>query len=309
MLSVQRRVPDPRAAALGAAIRVYNAPALHRVLPMPAALRLVRSRTERCWKDPTTRFQAETHMRFLVGRSGSSVGMDVLARRYLYEYFLFDELNCRPWRFGHDRIEHLDRFVEAAAEGRGVIVHFLHHAQYGGVLTAFPQAGHQLSLCAHHELLATRHPGHRQFVRFLHRGGVGTFPAKGSLPHMLDLLAAGRNVAIACDARGSTRVHFLGREVMAASGTWRLAQLSGAPVVPVSAVPDGAGQRVVVHPAIDPRGTTDGPALLQQVLDSHEPVVASRPEAYRRPFLGWGAVPEDLAELASDDPRLGVMHV
>lgn len=266
-------------------------------------------RAEMAWRDEVVRFQAETHMRFLLGRSSRAGDVESLVKPYLVQFFTFNETLYRPWLVTREPIEGLDKLERARAKGRGVLLHFLHHGQYCGIAGMIGRRGFPVHAAAHPLLLESRTPDERQQVRLMQSHGSRLFPATGSYAVMLDLLSRGEIVAVSSDVRGSTAATFLGRDIMCASGVWRLALDSGATVAPLTVRPEGLGERVVIEDPVDPRTFTDGPALQQAVLRVHEPSVLAWPEAMRRPSVAWPPDPKYADELHLDDPRLADMRV
>jgi lauroyl/myristoyl acyltransferase len=283
--------------------------ALHRVVPMPAMRKAIEWRADLAYRNPTLRFQAESHLRFLLGKSRRASDVEGLVRPYLVQYFTFNETLYRPWLIRRQPVAGIENLQSAVSEGRGVIVHYLHHGQYVGMACAVSRLGFPMYAPAHLPLLASKNPDDVQLLRTTTAYGVATFPVTRSYAEMRSLLDEGKTVIIATDVRGSTPATFLGRRILCASGAWRLGMESGAPIVPLTIRPHGARQRVVVQEPIDPRVFTDGVSLQQSMLARHEPSVLAWPEAMRHPLVAWRSVPDDREELQLDDSRLTTFNV
>jgi len=283
--------------------------ALHRLVPMPAMRKAIEWRADLAYRNPTLRFQAESHLRFLLGKSARASDVESLVRPYLVRFFTFNETLYRPWLIRRQPVAGIEHLRSAVSEGRGVILHYLHHGQYVGMACAVSRLGFPMYAPAHPPLLASKNPDDVQLLRTTTAFGVATFPVTKSYAEMRSLLDDRKSVFIATDVRGSTPATFLGRRILCASGAWRLGMESGAPVVPLTIRPHGAGQRVVVEEPIDPRTFTEGLSLQQSMLARHEPSVLAWPEAMRHPLVAWSSVPDDREELQLDDPRLATFSV
>lgn len=283
---------------------LYSWAPLHRTLPIEPTLRLVRWRADHALANPTIRYQAETHMRFAIGKTERAHEVERLAREYVFQYYKCRETDARPWLVTHDAIDGLDRLRDARAQGRGVVLHFLHHGQVVGMLASFGRHGVKVHAPVARFLTTHPAPRDRRASRTARSTGNVYFRAEGSYPKMMGFLRAREVVAVSSDVHGPTRMRFLGRQVRGAAGVARLAIKSGAPIVPVTVHKQGIGQRLVVGEPIDSRDFSSGPELQQEILSRHEPSVLAWPEAIWRPLDRWRPVPDDFDEIGLNDPRM-----
>lgn len=282
-----------------AAVALAHQPWIHQALPTPVTRALISTRARRAWQNPRTRQQALLQMRFLLGESSRAGEIESLAAAYVFESYKRAEYRWQPRRTNRHPVENIELIDEAGRAGIGVLLSFMHHGQFG-IAPSLSRAGIAVHLPVWNRLVEAPTPAQRQLHRTISRGPV-TFPAKGSFPHMLDLLRRGETIMLSNDLPGSLPGTFLGRTVGAASGLVRLAQATGAPILPVTVRPSSGGWRqvVVIEEAIDPRAFPEPEALQTEVLRRHEPAVLAWPEAVENPLRRWNPVtPEDVREFS-----------
>lgn len=227
-------------------------------------------------------------MMFLLGRTVRSFEVSELLPRYIHYTALRRELLWRPHLVRAQRVDGVEIFHRLRHEGRGIIFNFAHHGHFVGVTPSFAAHG------VHAHVAAAPHyfdigPGFggaidRAHIRAVRENGVQTFNSVKSYEYMRDLLRGGATVGLAHDLPGRTRGTWLGREVSVASGITRLALETGAPIVPVSAAPDGLLTRFYAQEPIDPREFSDREALQAEIFRRHEPAVLAWPEAVDWPL-------------------------
>jgi lauroyl/myristoyl acyltransferase len=293
------RVKSKSFADLAYRIHAWSPP--HRLVPMPLASELLRIRAAHAMADPRRRITAQAHMRYLLGRSDLARDAEKLAERYIYHVYTAIELLSRPW-LTRNPIENRGLIDEAAAGGRGVLLHFLHQGNVAGMLASLGYNGIEVDIAASAPLLSSGHYRASRFFTTMACRGARLIPAAtGSYALMVDKLRAGGIVAIASDIPGHLRVTFLDRDVMAASGVSRLGLETAAPIVVMTAEGPIERQRLVLHGPIDPANFSDGRVLLEAILAYHEPSVRARPWMLFRPLERWGPVPEDESEFGQNN--------
>src|SRR3954447_5714132 len=110
--------------ALGAS--VWHRQWTHKAVPVPLTRALIAAKARRAWQEPALREQAIHQMRFLLGRSSRAADIEALAPSYIEQPSLRGEFRWRPGMTTRHRIERGDRVHAAAAQGRGVLVNYLH---------------------------------------------------------------------------------------------------------------------------------------------------------------------------------------
>jgi lauroyl/myristoyl acyltransferase len=282
--------------------RAYATPAMHRALPWPLALATVRVRAARLWKAPKVRAHAVRSMDWVLGCTGaSSEAIEAAARRWVFETIKRDELTWRPWQTTRFPVEGAEVLAELRGQGRGAIVNFLHHGQYGGTFGSLARAGFPSHVAVLPSLIGPQRRSYEGRRRFQHirtaSTGCTIFPAKGGLDQMRELLDAGLLVSLATDVPGNTPMDVLGRRVSCGSGAARLAIETGAPIVPVTAWRRGSLQSLRLEQPIDPRDHGDFRSLQQAIADAHAPALLAWPEGLMEPLERWRAV--DDADIAT----------
>jgi lauroyl/myristoyl acyltransferase len=115
------------------------------------------------------------------------------------------------------------------------------------------------------------------------RAGVPLIPAEGCFPTVAELVAGGAAVVMAFDWPGSAETQFLGRPVWLASGTARLAEQTGALVVPVMRQFRLFRAHTVFGSPLDPRQHAGWRGLHDALAARHERWILECPEALEDP--------------------------
>lgn len=287
--------------AYRAAWLAYTTPQAHRVLPMVVADRLIRTRAQR-QVAASAGDRARLHMEYLLGRSSRAVESGALAEEHLFQTHRRAELRWRPWLTDRFAVEGLDRPDIHRWEGHGVLTSFMHHAQAEGVLRSFSRLGYHMHVPVLASLLEpTAARPFQQQIKLVRKSGNVPFAAGGSYEHMLQLLKDGQILSIAADLPGTTPVTFLGRQILVASGTARLALETGAPILPITSLKHGRFQRVRMETPLLPTDFTSVAELTQALFDAHAPAILAWPEAVELPLARSYAA--DPAERAYFDER------
>lgn len=272
-------------------LRVANP--VRRRVPRAGVRAIVRLRTWLGVRSERRMAVARREMEHLVGAALPDADLDDLARRYVAWTMRRGEYRWHADLVADQEIEGLDHLAKAYAEGRGVVVSFVHHAHFEGAFLAVHRAGFDLDGIVHPLMIAGGGGNFmRQHTRICAMGATLHSTEIGSAG-IADLLRAGRIVCLAVDVAGRTPVSFLGRERLGSFGAARLAAETGSPVVVMSYERAGDGVRIRLHEPLDPADFADPRALLAAMLERHEPAVLDLPEAYDQPIKRWGALPEE----------------
>ena len=271
--------------------RLHAAGVSRRLYPVPVAAALARARAGRTWRsNARARDKAIRSMELLVGRTPRAGEVEQLARRHLSNKYLYEDLLWRERVVTTLRVDNLDRIRALLTAGSGVIVSFLHQGQFNGLFASITRQGVSLVVVANPLFYRPPEPTWQgqvlaqQFRIATDHAGITTIPADQSFDHIVSHLRDGAAVALAADIPGSGPVRFLGRSFGMASGAAKASMLTGAPIVPVSAAPEGYLNRYDVQPALQPSEFPDADTLLQALFDRHEPAVLSWPEAVEGPL-------------------------
>ncbi|MDP2775046.1 MAG: hypothetical protein Q8O61_15950, partial [Nocardioides sp.] len=211
-------------------VRERFAAGVRRGTPQTVVPLIVRARTRRALTDPAMMADAREQMRFLLERTHPEADIEAHAREYVELWLRRAELRWRPAMVCSQPVDGIERLIAARDLGRGVILNFMHHAQYEGAFPSVARMGVPSEIIVHPNMLQPDAPEHmKQRVR------VGT---RGCHVHGTDigmtgisaLVGEGKVVTIATDATGSAEVTFAGRRVKGSSGAARIAVDRDAPV-------------------------------------------------------------------------------
>lgn len=278
---------------IGRAARLYADTRTHRAVPLHVALAATRARSEVFWRRSAGGRQAAlAAMELVVGCCDRAGEVETLARRHVYETAKRSELLWRPWETRRLPIEGAEVLSRLRNDGRGALLHFLHHGPYVGITGSFARAGLPRINAPigpfYFEMPTPGYHGHRdrQHLSCLYDGGR-CFSATGSFGRIVALLERGENVAIAIDMPGTTPVEILGRRVLVSGGIVKLALKTGAPIVPMTMHRRGRIATVRLEEPVEPAGFDGVEALTQELVRRHEPALHAWPEALEWPLQRW----------------------
>lgn len=262
-------------------------------VPRPLVPLLWRLRARLAWSRAAVREDARAQMRFLLEQARPEADVEAAARAYVRYQARRAELRWHPSTLTGLPVEGLAHLVAARAEGRGVILSFIHHGYYDGAFPSIAGRGVPTHMVVYPYMLEPDCPVWlRQHVVVGTANGGRAVSAAIGTDGLVDLLGQGEVVAIATDVPGRTPLRFVGRDVLGSFGAARLATGTGAPVVLMTTEEDDRGRPVIrLHPALEPTDFASPADLLVAMLATHEDVVLRWPEATDLPLSRWG-VPE-----------------
>lgn len=270
---------------------------IRRFVPLNLQLAVARRRVETMWADPAFREAQEANMRFLLEHTERAGEIPELARAYS----IFDiERNYRRWRpkrLISQPVHGIEWLTTKRDPDRGVVLSFMHHGQYDGLMGSIARLGVEMHGVAHpgafdpHAPAAIRqHFKVCSMVPGCHLVNAGDGAAK-----LVEHLEQRAVLALASDVAGRTKVTFLGREMLGSFGAARVAVETGSPVVHLTSHPDGKGGSFFrLHEPLEPSDFAGPEELLTEILLRHEPAVLAWPEAYESPY-GRLAIPSQQA--------------
>jgi len=216
------RIDVPVTTGRGTAARPYR---------VAVALGYARGRLR--WLHPESRRKSRLAVAAIVGKEAN----DGMARDHLAHAGARDQLIRQPGILRGAAIEGDHHLRDAKATGRGVILSYCHFGPFPAIGVTALEVVRDVHQVAGAWLVAPRPdsitPRVRRWRRIFDDAGVPLIAAEGCFAALNDLLQRGSVVVMAFDWPGSVESHFLGRPVRMASGTARLAEASGAVVVPV----------------------------------------------------------------------------
>ncbi|MCW2855237.1 MAG: hypothetical protein JWR52_852 [Marmoricola sp.] len=268
---------------------------VRRVIPLVALRALVRRHIDVLMQDPEFREMQESELRFLLGHTDRAHEIPVLAHAFAFHSAMRAHDRWHPRKMRRQDVRGIEWLTTKRDPDRGVILNFMHHNDYPGVFTSLTRAGAGpiLIVAMPTMLEAGVDPGMRQMMRTVlsHRSNRAV-AAAGGTDFIASHLKPGTTMAIASDLPGRTEVTFLGRRVLASFGAARIATMTNSPVVVVTAVREGAGHYLQLHPPLEPREFEDPADLLDEMLRIHGEAVLAWPEALETPTARLGSVPD-----------------
>ena len=186
------------------------------------------------------------------------------------------------WLLGRSRIEGMEHLDAARAAGRGVILLLPHYTclELAALTMACATPIHGL-YGEPRNLLFRAVLDHYRLRRV-----IETIPAR-DVRRCVRVLKAGAVLVYLPDqathlARGGIIVEYFGRPTLTTPGTSRLARVSGALVVPLSArrLPAGRGYVLRCLPALEAFPSADAPADTRRINALFEDLVRQAPEQY-----------------------------
>ncbi len=257
-----------------------------------AALAAAAARGRLQWRDAAARERSRGAIDAIVG---PVAGRDALARSHLAETEAREEFIRRPWMNAGIPVAGAAHLRAASAAGRGVLVSYCHFGPFPGIgATVAEHVGgaHQVVGAWLTERPPDEREQHRRqgWLSMFEAADVTLVSATGCFPVVSDLLARGAVVVISFDWPGSARTSFLGKPVQLASGTARLAAVTGALIVPVARHFRRLRPGAVFGPPIDPRDHHGWRSIQDALAACHGHSILGRPAALedpRRPGA-WG---------------------
>jgi lauroyl/myristoyl acyltransferase len=240
---------------------------------------------------------------------------EVVAAQAMREFMKCIELFWRPWFLCRGEVENRQILRAAQRENRGVVAVFPHFGPSYAQFPAMPRYGLDVSVVAspHHydDAGGTGYDARfaQQGARYLDMLGPGHVLQRatdnrspGVFPLMLDLLRSGKTVSIAFDTVGNQPTPFLGRRLRLTNGPARLAQDSGALVVPVVNRRRDTTPVVRFGEPLDPRDFDDATALQGAIAHQMEQWALEAPESVWPLHTQPGGSPLIRGELLASAP-------
>ncbi|MGZ6827489.1 MAG: lysophospholipid acyltransferase family protein [Mycobacteriales bacterium] len=287
---------------------------LHRLVPMPVAVVLVRFAYRALLAlRPAKRDAARSAMAAVVGGTSQAHRLEELAGRHPAAMAEGTEFSWRLrllTRVPIDGMEHLDR---ARAAGRGLIVSLVHCGPLNGRVRLARELTplHGVGGDWYFEAPPAGYYGY--WVNYCRRisrwAGSRSILARGSRQELEQVLTDGGTVVLAMDLPGSTVTSFLGKPVEMAAGTARLAATTGALVVPIALVPGRRPRwRIRLGEPLDSQAFPSWRELHDTLAAWHERQILLAPEYYEDPVRagGWAvATPSGWFAAAPPDGGTG----
>jgi lauroyl/myristoyl acyltransferase len=301
-------------------VRLGTAPWLRRIVPTRVAVDRAEAHGRALWcQNPREQARARAAMAAVVAGTDRAHEIEALARRHVIEARVKETLFWQPWREPQLDLASRCALDQALRCGRGVVLSACHAGHYNLGVTAVAATGrvvHSAMAWALEEQPPPGYWGRRVAHRRAHASerGERLFRAAGSFEVVRRLLGEGEIVSLLFSMPGSCDTWFLGKSVMLASGSSRLAFAADAVVLPIRVRREHHRMHLDVAAALDPRAFGGIEELHDALAGVHErwiledPAVLddpNRPGAWERGAgpQGWRAGNSRAEELPST-PRL-----
>ncbi|WP_139977481.1 hypothetical protein [Nocardioides litoris] len=241
---------------------------------------------------------ARREMGWLLGAVADDAEVEAVAQRYLVQDTYRSEARWHPGLICHQPVDGIEHLAAARAEGRGVVISFLHHGHYEGAVASVSAADRPIHVALSPDMCGPDAPGFlRQHVRAGVNGGTIGVNVAGGAGVLAGVLARGEVLAIATDVPGTMPADFLGQQRYGSSGAARLALGTRSLVVVMTAHRSPSGElRLSIGEPIEPTDFASPDDLVRHLLAAQEDAVRAWPEGYHHPTLRWGTAPRVAAD-------------
>jgi len=262
------------------------------LIPVRALPALARRRVDALWENAEFRASQEAEMQFLLEHTDRASEIPEIARGYTEFALLRGYRRWHPGHLSRQPVSGIEWLTTKRNPERGILLSFVHHAQYEGLFPSLARAGAAVHTVVAPEAFDPASPIQlRQHFKVAGMMPTTTLvPASIGTAGMVDLLENRAILGIASDVAGRTPVRFLGRELKGSFGAARIATQTNSPVVLVTSHRSADGSpSLQVHAPLEPRDFADPADLLAEIMRRHEPAVLAWPEAFDSPYSRLGA--------------------
>jgi len=272
------REPVPRSGLPRAQPRVWLGTTLlvRRLLPDRLAVRRAELRGHVLWEQsPTERERALAAMTAIVAGTARADEVESLARQYLIEDKVKETFFWQPWVAPALEAGSRARLEQAVASGRGVVFSFCHMGPYLLGVSTLAKLGYMVFSVSGPWVFETPCAGYwgRRVARRRAEARARRerlIVSVGSFELLRALLEEGELVSVYFSVPGGRSTRFLGKPVMLATGTSRLAVETGALVVPLRVRRERHRLWLDVGEALDPRDFAGADPLHESLAEIHE---------------------------------------
>jgi lauroyl/myristoyl acyltransferase len=268
--------------------RVATSRRIRRLLPTALMVRRAEAQGRAVWAaDPEERDRARRAMEAIVGGTERAHELEPLARQHVVETVVRRTLFWQPWASPSLEEASLERLREALRADRGVLLSSCHCGPYLLGVSAIAPLGRTTYSASAWALLPPT-PGYwgRRIARRRHEARARDerlVHSAGSFTLLRALLQEREVVSIFFAMPGSRRTRFLGKTVMLASGSARLATETDALVVPLRTRRVGHRAWVDVDEPLDPRELGGCEELHEALAAVHERWILEFPASLEDP--------------------------
>jgi hypothetical protein len=282
--------------------RLKTSTAVRALLGRRLVLARACAKGERMWQDRGARERATATMTAILAGTRRADEVQELARLRLIEDEASKALFWGPWRTSETDERSGRQLDEAFSSGRRVIVSTCHLGPFFLALSPLAARGISTIGVSGPWFFADPTPDYwgRRMARW-QRGiadrGSRRVRSGSSFEVLTGLVESGEVLTVHFDVPGSLRTEFLGKPVMLAAGTARLAHRTDALVLPLRSRRDGTRVWTDVWAPLDPRDYSQPSELHRAVAAVHERSILEIAEALEDPGRpgAWEARPSEWA--------------
>jgi lauroyl/myristoyl acyltransferase len=279
-------------------VRLKTSPAIRTVLPTPLMVARAERKAHRLWREPGPRSYALRTMQAVVTGTPREGELEQIARRHLTETEAWEALFWQPWSAPRIDARSRELLQRTCAGERGVVLSACHLGPYFRKSRTLVRLGIEPYVVAGEFFF--EQPSNDYWGRRLARWRRGVpdvplLPPRGSFQILATVLEHGETVLLYFDMPGRRETRFLGKPMMLADGTARLAVQSDALLVTLRSRRRGSRILLEAGDVLDPRDHGGVEELHETLAGIHERWILAEPEAMADPAeFGWrdGASPE-----------------
>jgi Bacterial lipid A biosynthesis acyltransferase len=261
---------------------------LRRALPTRLLVQRTQARASAAWEhDPLARRLSLAVTESIVGGTPRAGELEALAREHLVEQAVNRTLFWQPWKMPSMDARSTENVRLALSSDRGVLVSSCHLGPF--FLQFWPlstmRSGYAIFGPWFFEQPTADYAGRRlaRWRKGLEPRDERLLPSQGVFVQLRGLLAQGEMALMYFDMPGSRHTRFLGKPVMLATGTARLALDADALVLPIRARREGHRVWTDVQAPLDSRDFSGYEQLQDALAGVHERWILERPGALEDP--------------------------
>lgn len=269
--------------------RLRTRPEIQRLIPPALTLALAERRGRARWRARSEDYSAAlAATQAIVAGTRLAGEVDQLTRRRLIESEVNEALYWRPWTPPAIAASSRENLLGAIATGRGVMISCCHLGPFFLGATGICSLGVELHSTTGAWLLERPAPGYwgrrvDRWMREIAAREERLISTTGAFEVVRTLLGEGRLVKLFFDMPGGTRTEFLGKPVMLAGGSARLAWMSGSLVVPMHLRRNGHGGALRFSTPLDATAHESHESLHRALASIHEQAILEDPAALEDP--------------------------
>ncbi len=285
----RRPVEPTHASAHGLVVGIKTTPALRGLVPARIAMAQASRQGKAIWeRNPQERARAGAAMVAIVAGTERAVEAEKLAMEHIVENQVRETLFWRPWKTPSVDPASKQRLLEAFASDRAVLLSSCHLGPFFLGAEVIQSVGRTQYSVAAPWLFQTPPPGPwgRRLSRWsmaISARGERLIYSVGSFEVIKALLEQREIVKLYFDMPGNQQTHFLGKPVMLASGSARVAFQTGALVVPTRVRRIGHRIWLDAAPALDARDYPSFKELHDTLASIHEHWILEMPATLEDP--------------------------